>query len=140
MAKNDWLCMPHAGHLIVGNMCRFHLNMLVNGYIVSTVGEYLPSEGSREIHAKVRGIKLEGIGDARERDFLKKCGYVEIGCDRKYETMVFKAKKSTADCCAWEQVGGSELDFDGYNDAGQAARGHLAMCEKWAREAAPRKR
>lgn len=134
MKTKDWLWMPHAGHLIVGNDCRFHLNTYVNGYIVSTVGEYLPSEGGREIHAKVRGIKLEGIGDARERDFLKKFGYVEIGAGRKYETMVFKAQKSKALCCVWEQESGSELDFEGYNDAGMAAAGHLAMCKKWARK------
>ena len=27
--KDKWIWMPHAGHLIVGNDCRFHLNTKV---------------------------------------------------------------------------------------------------------------
>lgn len=134
MKSKDWVWMPHAGHLVVGSMCRFHLNTLVNGRIVSTVGEYLPPEGSWPIYAESKRVILEGRGDELERDFLKKVGFVEIGAGRMYETMVFKARKSTARCCAWEQSSGENLDFDGYNDAGDAAAGHLAMCKKWAKK------
>jgi len=131
--RKDIIWMPHPGHFICGSDCRFHLSTYVNGYIVSTVGELLPEESSREIHAEVRGIKLEGRGDARRADFLDKCGYVDIGYDRKYETMVFKAMKSKEVCCPWRMAGGSELDFEGYNDPGDACRGHMCMVEKYGR-------
>lgn len=133
MAKKDWVWMPHAAHLIVGQDCRFHLATYVNGFIVSTVGEYLPDESSRETHAEVRGIKLEGQGDYRRADFLKKCGWVEIGCDRTYETMVFKAKKSASGCCAWELSHGLELECAGYKDSKAATEGHLRLCSKYDR-------
>lgn len=131
-----WEWFGNAAHFICGFDCRFHLATLVNGYIVSTVGEYFPDEGSREILASSKGIKLEGRGDARKYDFMKKYGYEEIGCDRKYETMVFKAgpvcvRKGCA--CGLPEIDGSELDFSGYNDAGAATRGHMAMCKAWAK-------
>ena len=47
----------------------------------------------REIYAKSREVKLEGVGDVRDADYIKKVGYEEIGDGRKYETMVFKARK-----------------------------------------------
>jgi len=59
-SKGKWIWMPHAGHLIVSSDCRFHLNTYVGGYIVSTVGEYFPDEGVREIFAESRGVNLEG--------------------------------------------------------------------------------
>jgi hypothetical protein len=131
----DWVWMPHAGHLVVGNRCRFHLNTYVNGYIVSTVGEYLPDSQVREIIANSRRVTLEGRGDAREADYMRKIGYEEIGAGRIYETMVFKATRSQDACCPWRMESGTELDFDGYNDPGKARLGHLAMCEKWDRAA-----
>jgi hypothetical protein len=124
--------MPHAGHLIVGNDCRFHLATYVGEYIVSTVGEWWPDESVREIHAQVRGVALEGRGDYRAADFLKKFGYMEIGAGRIYETMVFRAERAPDGCCPWRMVSGADIDADGYNDAGDAYRGHFAMCEKWA--------
>jgi len=68
--RDEWVWMPHAAHLMVGNDCRFHLATYVGGYIVSTVGEYLPGEAACEIRAKAHGIQLEGRGDARRVDFL----------------------------------------------------------------------
>lgn len=133
MTKDKWIWMPHAGHLIVGNYCRFHLSTYVGKYIVSTVGEYLPDSQVREIMAETEGIVLEGEGDAREYDFLKKKGYVEIGSGRLYETMVFKAKKSDHKCCPWEMESGSHVDMVGYNDPGLAMIGHLMACEKWSK-------
>jgi hypothetical protein len=52
-----------AGHFIGANNCRFHLHTHVNGYCVSTVGEYYP----------------RGRGEPQE----------EVGHQRLYETMVF---------------------------------------------------
>ena len=134
MTKDKWVWMPHAGHLIVSRDCRFHLATYVGKCVVSTVGEYLPDETVREIHCQVRHIQLEGRGDYRLADFLRKVGYMEIGADRKYETMVFKAEPASEaleQCCPWRMESGENLDFDGYNDPVEAFKGHLAMCEKW---------
>lgn len=134
MKKENWVWMPHAGHFICGNDCRFHLFTYVGGYVVSTVGELFPDESTREIYVKSRGIVLEGKGDARATDFLVKHGYVEIGVGRTYETMVFKAKRAPKDrqCCPWQMTSGSNLDFLGYNDPAAALKGHMKLCRKWA--------
>jgi hypothetical protein len=119
----------------VAQDCRFHLATLVGKYLVSTVGEYLPDEGGREIHAQSKGIVLTGRGDERRYDFLKRVGFVEVGCDRKYETMVFRAGETCArpGCnCGLPEIDGSEVDFAGYNVAGDAAAGHLRLCRKYA--------
>ena len=134
--KEKWIWMPHAGHLIVGDQCKFHLNTKVGKYIVSTVGEYWPDRQVREIHAKVYNPKwLEEnkhlLGDNFDVTYFKEFGYEEIGCDRKYETMVFRAKKSKYKCCPYEMITG-ELDFEGYNTAEEAYKSHLKLCKKWA--------
>ena len=136
MNQADWIWMPHPGHLIVASDCRFHLCTCVGDFLVSTVGEWLPSEGAREILARSRGIVLEGKGDAREADYLQKLGFEQIGAGRKYETMVFKARRGGQEgdcpCCPWLMADASELDARGYNDPEEARLGHLALCAKWA--------
>jgi hypothetical protein len=47
-----------------------------------------------------------------------------VGIGRLYETMVFAVSD--------DEIVGEELDSDAYNDEGDAERGHLAMCRKWA--------
>lgn len=131
MKRESWIWMPHPGHLIVSRDCRFHLNTYVGGYIVSTVGEWLPDSEVRDILAKSRGIVLKGIGDERRYDFMKKIGFEEIGLDRKYETMVFKAKRIDSECCPWGQSG-HELDLCGYNEPEDATKGHMKLCKKWS--------
>lgn len=134
--REDWQWFGNAAHLNVGQDCRFHLATLVGPWLVSTVGEYLPDSGVREIMPQSRGITLTGRGDERRASWMKQVGYEEIGAGRKYETMVFRAgEPCTAKGCNcglplaedW-----SELDSDGYNDVGSATRGHMAMCERWA--------
>ena len=132
----EWFGVP--GHLIVSQDCRFHLCTLVGPWLVSTVGEWLPDSTSWHIYSDSRGVTIEGLGDARRADFLNKVGFIEIGAGRKYETMVFATtgERCTApDCnCGLPVVADwSELDTDGYNERGDAHRGHYAMCEKVAR-------
>lgn len=136
MKKADWIWMPHPGHFICARDCRFFLNTLVGNFIVSTVGEYLPDAPIREILASSRKIKLEGMGDRRRADYMEKIGYEEIGLDRKYETMVFLAEKTEHECCPYRAASGHDLDFAGYNDPGEAYKGHLELCEKWSRKRA----
>lgn len=137
-ATDTWEWYGSAGHFICADHCQFHLATKVGPWLVSTVGEYLPDSGVREVLAKSRGIELEGRGYAREADWMRKAGFEQIGSGRKYETMVFPVgddRCTVADCdCGMPVVTDwSELDADGYNLRGDAQRGHLAMCEKWAK-------
>ncbi len=138
LPRAEWVWMPHAGHLIVGNNCRFHLNTYVGDYVVSTVGEYLPDAPVREILAQRRDINLTGQGDNRRADYMEKIGYEEIGFGRLYETMVFMAEKhSDGLCCPFRMKDGGNVDFAGYSKPEKAWEGHLKMCEKWAKGGRP---
>lgn len=132
----EWRWFGHAGHFICAQWCRFHLCTQVGDYLVTTVGEYVPDEQVREILAKCRGVTLSGKGDARLTDWMEKCGFEDIGLDRTYETMVFAYDGvcEVEDCgCDLPVIIPTELDFGGYNMAGDASKGHYAMCEKWAK-------
>ncbi len=145
--KEQWVWMPHAGHLIVGNDCRFHLATRVGKYIVSTVGEYNPDQAVKRIHAEIHDQKWYAanrheLGDKFDYLYQKQFGWTEIGLSRTYETMVFKARKASLkndfdekyNCCPYVMESGSDIDMDGYNTATDAYQGHLAMCRKWARK------
>jgi hypothetical protein len=111
----EWKWFGSPGHFIGGPDCGFHLCTLIGDFVVSTVGEYIPQSD--------RGKKPKH--------------FEQIGIQRTYETMVFRATGTT---CEGELCGGcglpdiipSDLDFEGYNDAGSATRGHAALCIKWA--------
>ena len=140
IAKDKWEWFGNAGHFICGHNCRFHLCTKVGKYLVSTVGQLWPSRESREVHAEVYDSKwLEKnaarLGDDFDNAYFERFGYETIGCDRTFETMVFKAGarcKEPGCKCGMPSIGGSELDFKGYNTAGEATKGHMAMCRKWA--------
>jgi hypothetical protein len=138
--ESDWKWFGNAGHFICAASCRFHLCTQIGEYLISTVGEYWPERPVREIHAQVNDPKwlAKNIvlkGDYFDAAYMERFGYEEIGSDRKYETMVFKAgEPCTVEgcCCGLPKISGSNIDFDAYNDAGSAAKGHLDMCQKWA--------
>lgn len=138
ISKDKWIWMPHVGHLIVGNDCRFRLNTRIGKYIISTVGEYLPDNEVLKIFAKSRGYKktLESIGDAIMANFLKENGgHEEIGYNRRYETMVFKAARDKENkCCPYTMQTPSDLEMQGYNSAEDAYRGHMKICNKYAKK------
>lgn len=136
MKKEKWIWMPHAGHFICGNDCRFVLNTYVGKYIASTVGELWADSRVREIKADCRKIKIVGMGDSWDADYMKKIGFDEIGFGRMYETMVFHARRADKEdgCCPWRMKSGHELDFKGYNDAEEARKGHQKLCEKWSKK------
>ena len=134
--KEIW--MGHAGHFICSSHCQFHLNTYVNGYIISTVGELWNERAIREIHAKIHDPKwLLDNGNKKGDDFdsayMKRFGFEDIGFKRKYETMVFKAKKSKHKCCPYEMCSGDNVDFDSYNTADEAQVGHYKMLRKWSK-------
>jgi hypothetical protein len=139
--RQDWKWFGHAGHLIVSSSCRFHLCTQVGAYLVSTVGEYWPDRQVREIHAKVFDPKWHEAnnyrkGDDYDSEYMKRFGFDDIGCERKYETMVFKAGKpcTTKECGCGQPVPNewNELDANGYNTPADATKGHDEMCEKWS--------
>lgn len=138
---SKWKWFGNAGHLIVAQSCRFHLCTHIGDYMVSTVGEYWPERPTREIHAKFHDSQWLDAhqilrGDNFDAAYMERFGYEEIGCGRKFETLVFKAGKPCAQKgCLYGLPYPSdwgELDSNGYNDAGAATRGHMEMCQKWA--------
>lgn len=138
MRKASWTWMPHAGHFILGDRCRFILNTHVGGYIVSTIGELWSDQRVRRIHAEIYDLAWYNNnrfkqGDTFDAAYMEKFGYDNLGAgERKYETMVFKAKKSDAGCCPFEMVSGDDLDFRGYETPEDAREGHMELCERWA--------
>lgn len=138
--REKWVWMPHAGHLCVGNYCQFHLTTRVGKYLISTLGEYWPDSQVRKIHADVHDVKWVREnsllrGDAWDYAYMKRFGFETIGADRKYETMVFKATKVAKGKCAacpFVMENPQDLDFNGYNTAEEAYKGHMKMCLKYA--------
>ncbi len=102
--KETW--MGHAGHFIMGDKCRFRLNTHVNGYVISTIGELIYGQ-----HEK----------------------FQTLGADPKsfYETMVFRAKRSTHKCCPFAATDWSELASERYETADDAAVGHARFLKKY---------
>ena len=121
---SKWKWFGVSAHFICGTWCRFHMATKVGKYLVSTVGQYVAPRRS-------------GGHEAIEAAWLKEHpNGEEIGCGRFYETMVFKAGKPCAaeTCgCGLPGIDGNELDTYGYLTAGEATRGHMAMCNKWAK-------
>lgn len=131
--ESEWEWFGLSGHLIVSMDCRFHMCTLIGDVLVSTVGMYLPDSQVREGLARSRGIELEGRGDARRYDWLRKNnGYEEIGVDRKFETMAFMAgpRCEVPGCnCGQPSIAiATELFAEGYNDPRAAREGHMRAC------------
>lgn len=142
MSEEDWKWFGNAGHLCVGQSCRFHLATKVGKYLVSTVGQYWPERSVREIHAKVHDHEwLDNHGHLKGDDFdaayMIRFGYQEIGCDRKFETMVFLAGNPCAEkecACGLPSIDSSELDCLPANDPQEAKQNHMRLCAKWSKK------
>lgn len=136
--KSRWRWFGNAGHFICARECRFHLCTQVGKFLVSTVGEYLPRESTREIIANSRGVILEGIGDAREADYMKKIGYEKLGAgDGTYETYVFKAgapcKEKDCNCGMPALADACEIAGVRTTTAGAATTAHMKFCNEYAK-------
>lgn len=138
----NWKWFGNAGHFICGSNCRFHMCTQVGDYLVSTVGQLWPSRVVREIHAQVYDSawlaeNKQLLGDDFEDAYMKRFGYEEIGLNRTFETMVFKAGtpcKAKSCNCGLPVIDGDELDSNSYNNAKDATEGHMELCDKWALE------
>lgn len=106
IAREDWHWCGYPGHFIGSDSCRFRMTTEIGGVLVSTVGDYHSPRDDPEMHT--------------------------IGYQRFFETYVFElTAESLGDCGCHEWTGG-EIDSEGYQEAGDARNGHMAMCEKWA--------
>jgi hypothetical protein len=100
---------------------------LVVKYLVSSVGEYVHPRHSKG-------------NERKESEWLKENWPGEdIGCDRKYETMVFIAgpRCVSKECmCGMPSLESPVIEIDsvGCNTRGQASKNHLSMCEKWSKQ------
>lgn len=116
--ESQWRWFGNAAHFIGGQDCRFHMATLIGKFLVSTVGQYRPDSRVREVLASARG----GDRDA----------YEQIGFNRTFETMVFKAgavcESEGCGCGLPSLDPPSELAFGGYDTAGDATRGHMELC------------
>ena len=122
-AKWEWFGTP--GHFICAAWCRFHLCTKVGPWLVSTVGEYVHPRHSK------------GNEEDETEWLTKNWPGEDIGIGRKYETLVFRAGKrcKLPECgCRQPAIDGSEVDFAAYNKRGDAAKGHLRLCRKYARK------
>lgn len=144
MAANadKWKWFGNAGHLIVGQYCRFHMCTQVGKFLISTVGQYWPERAVREIHASVHdpswlAENRDRKGDDFDNAYMKRFGYEQIGCDRTFETMVFPAGEpcKAKECgCGLPEIDGSEIDYASANDAGTATKNHMELCQKYSEE------
>lgn len=101
-----WKWFGHAAHLCVAQDCRFHMVTAIGRYVVSSVGDY-----------------RKGLEPARQ-----------IGCERLYETHVFKRAQGSCPCgCGLPNLILSEIDSLPANDAKIATKNHMKMCKKYAR-------
>jgi len=106
VAEASWRWYGSPAHLCVASSCVFHMATRVGDYMISTVGEYYPSNNSE---------------------------MVTVGCDRYFETMVFEVAGGECECgCGLPDIDFSELDTEGYQTRAEANDGHLKMCKAWA--------
>ncbi len=145
MANNpaEWIWYGHAGHFICSRWCRYHLCTNVGNYLVSTVGEYWPERGVREIHAQIHDPNWLAAnrmrkGDEFDNAYFKRFGFEKLGASSHcYETMVFALTTGQCDdpkCgCGLPNVDYGELDGQHSMTAGEASQFHMKMCEKWAK-------
>jgi len=133
----DWKWFGNAAHFICGPWCRFHLATLIGDTLVSTVGQYWPEREVRAIRAKTQGVTINGQGDAWDADYMEKFGFMEIGYKRTFETMAFKVKPgkvcTAEECrCGMPEIIPNEIEFAGYDTAGEATQGHMEICMRVA--------
>lgn len=113
--KDKIIWMPHPGHFLASAFCKFRLNTYVNGYIISTVGEY--TDDPTEVFE----------GDER----MKNLGWDIEGDPIFYETMVFKAVSIDRGCCPYKAHVENDVSTSRYKSSEEAFKGHYEIIEKY---------
>lgn len=106
--KYEWVWYGYAGHLCVGTRCAYHLCTRVGGFLISTVGHYLPKGDD----------KMAAIG---------------ASCHDYFETMVFPCGQRDNPSGDPDIIDFVELECTRYAKSIDAERGHRAICEKYAK-------
>lgn len=114
--QETWKWFGHPGHFCAGHYCWFHICTQIGDKWISTVGDYHPPHKT-------------------ERDGPERIG---AGADDYYETMVFNVLEGTKctdeECgCGMPHLDLGELECTRYKLAGEAMRGHLETCLKYAK-------
>lgn len=107
---HEWVWYGHAGHFICADSCLWHMNTKVGEYIISSVGEMLPTR---------ERIKADR-GEAAK--------FHPVGAAGLYETMVFKATKTPRACGCYDTESGIELACRRYDTHEDATQGHMEFC------------
>lgn len=102
--KSEWVWYGYAGHLCVGRRCAYHMATRIGGFLVSTVGHFLPD-----------GKTMEHIG----------------GPDDFFETFVFRCDGETADGDP-NLTSLEEVFTRRYAKSIDAERGHRQICDEFA--------
>ena len=120
--EKEWEWFGLSGHFICGQWCRFHMATKVGEYWISTVGLMVsPSNSGGSEQTERKYLKNNPLGD-------------DIGCNRKFETMVFKVSGVCSCGCGQPTFNPTQIDFEGYNETEEAREGHMKMCYKYAKE------
>ena len=123
--EKDWIWFGTHAHFICGHWCRFHMATQVGKYLISTVGEYISPRNS-------------GGSELAETEWWNKNWPGEdVGGGCKYETMVFMAGKQckAKECgCGLPELAGPELESNRCMTRKQAMKGHMKLCNKYAKE------
>lgn len=122
MARKEWVWMGRPAHFIAAESCHYRLATFIpaSKVIVSTVGDYDPLRG-------MASEKMKEFSDMMKRP-------ADIGCDRKYETMVFRAVKAKdCDGCPWHINVSKQLDMAPAKTANEAQENHYRLCWKYDR-------
>lgn len=125
----EWKWYGQHGHLMCGQWCRFHLCTAVGPWVVSTLGIYVPPMFQNEIQEAAwfrEHPDGEPIGASPVPGMPGPC----------YESMVFviagHCDEDACGRCGQPIHHGDDRDQDRYRTAGEATRGHWALCEKWS--------
>lgn len=121
---SEWEWFGNPGHWILGYRCQFHLLTVIGEKMISTVGEYIPTDFAKDgILDEMRWLQKNFPGD-------------KVNLDDFYETMVFKVtgRCDAAECggCKTPQYVGKCLNKNGYQTRKAAQDGHMRMCMKYA--------
>ena len=104
MPRINYIWHGFPAHFVMRDQCRFHLTTSVGKNVVSTIGDCVIDDGTT----------------------------IEIGCGRKYETMVFRITVHCKCGCGLPEIG-DQLDSAGYNSPKDARAGHLKLCHEYAK-------
>ena len=105
--QDKWIWHGFGGHASVRDSCSYRLCTEVGNMVISTIGAYM----------------IDGVEE-------------DICHGHRYETVVFEIidRCSVPGCgCGKPVHNGSEIERNAYHTAGEARKGHMDMCLKWAK-------